>query len=206
MTKVVTCLGGPLCGERIILRDNTIEGDRITLPCANDNGFWIEAKIGMLECHATYTYKGVGRFEFLKVLIGLIFLFSLPTFAKAADCHQDTAFLHAIAQKENARHPDQPSAHGELGIYQICPATWAQFSSKPHSCAFTDAVENERVARALLAWLRDGLQRAGIKPTPFTLAEAWNAGLRATQRGKIGAATKDYAQCVVNLIQNKELP
>ncbi len=131
-----------------------------------------------------------------------MFTFALILSASlVAQPDSDDILLHVIAAKECVKHPDKPGAAGELGIYQICPKTWAQFSKQPHSCAYTDAAENERVARALLVWLKAGLQRVGVAPTPFALAEAWNAGLSATQRGKIGAATRDYAQCVVNLME-----
>ena len=67
---------------------------------------------------------------------------------------------------------------------------------------FTRAVDREQsdiVALRHYAWLQDGLERVGLTATPYRIAAAWNAGLGATVRGHLSAATLDYARRVENL-------
>jgi len=46
---------------------------------------------------------------------------------------------------------------------------------------------------------RPGLFRAGLPVTPDNIALAWNGGLSATIRGRVPAATRNYAERVNNL-------
>lgn len=48
-------------------------------------------------------------------------------------------------------------------------------------------------------WLKSELQRRGIDPTPYRIALAWNAGLRAVLSSRPAPAAQDYASRAANL-------
>ncbi len=45
------------------------------------------------------------------------------------------------------------------------------------------------------------LDQAGIDPSPFNIAMAWNCGLGAVIQGRVPSVTYNYAQRVVNLVE-----
>lgn len=63
-----------------------------------------------------------------------------------------------------------------------------------------DRQASDAVAAEHYEWLRRGLERAGMPATPYNIALAWNGGLRTVLRGRAGAATRDYAMRVDNLV------
>lgn len=63
-----------------------------------------------------------------------------------------------------------------------------------------DRAASERVAVRHYEWLRRGLVRNGLPDTPYNIALAWNGGLSAAIRGKVGASAHDYAERVTNIV------
>ena len=106
--------------------------------------------------------------------------------------------LQAIHWVENPNDSPKPGRCGELGAYQFRAATWRMHTMRPFADAVTRAHSDE-VAVRHYEWLRCGLERAGVAPTPYNIAMAWNAGLRAVVRGKVPNSTRYYAERVDNL-------
>jgi len=108
--------------------------------------------------------------------------------------------LQAINLVENPRNSPKPGANGELGPYQFRESTWRMHTSKP----FSMAVEREHadeVAVMHYEWLRSGLERNGLQASSYNIALAWNAGLGAVVKGRVGNGTRGYAMRVVNLVE-----
>ncbi len=57
----------------------------------------------------------------------------------------------------------------------------------------------DEVAVKHYEWLKRGLESAGLPATPYTIALAWNGGLRAAVKGRTPAVARDYAERVANL-------
>lgn len=107
--------------------------------------------------------------------------------------------LKAIRQVEGVKNPARRGPAGELGYYRITAAVWAQHTRKPFALCATDHGLERAVADKHLLWLASQLRRRGIRPTPFRLGHAWNAGLEAACAEVIADAGSDYAQRVQNL-------
>lgn len=108
--------------------------------------------------------------------------------------------LQAINWVENPRNSPKPGASGELGPYQFREKTWGMHTKKPFHLAVQREHADE-VAVIHYEWLRTGLIRNDISPTPFNIAQAWNAGLSAVINGRVGHRTRGYARQVVNLVE-----
>ena len=106
--------------------------------------------------------------------------------------------LEAIHWIENPLNTERPGRYGELGAYQFRAATWRMHTTVPFVQA-TDRRISDEVAIRHYEWLRAGLGRAGIEPTPYTIALAWNGGLSTVVRGRVRPATRDYAERVQNI-------
>jgi soluble lytic murein transglycosylase-like protein len=108
------------------------------------------------------------------------------------------AFLRAIAEVETGNNPRKVGRLGERGQYQFRQATWRQHTRQP----FRDA-HNPSIAHAVASrhydWILQQLERNGKRATPYMVAAAWNSGIGRVTSGRIPAASKDYAQRVVNL-------
>lgn len=109
--------------------------------------------------------------------------------------------LQAIHWVENPRNSPKPGPHGELGPYQFRERTWRMHTDMPFSLAI-QREHADKVAVIHYEWLRRGLERNGIAPTPYNIAMAWNAGLSAVVNGRIGSRTRTYAQQVENLVHD----
>lgn len=107
--------------------------------------------------------------------------------------------LQAINWVENPKNSPKPGASGELGPYQFREKTWRMHTQKPFHLAVQREHADE-VAVKHYEWLRMGLVRNGIAPTPYNIAQAWNAGLSAVINGRVGPRTRGYARQVVNLV------
>jgi hypothetical protein len=134
-----------------------------------------------------------GRIGLVGMLLALLVL---PT-AQAAG---RWATLEAIHQLENPRNLTRPGANGEFGAYQFRASTWRRYTSVPFSRAL-ERLESDRVAVAHYEWLRRGFERAGLTPTPYRIALAWNGGFEAAVSGRSPAVAHDYAQRAVNLAE-----
>jgi hypothetical protein len=109
--------------------------------------------------------------------------------------------LTAIHWVENPTNDPAPGAHGELGAYQFRRSTWRSYSSLPFEYARERAHADE-VAIKHYEWIRRGFEGAGLAPTSYRIALAWNAGLNAALQGRAPRASHDYARRVVNIVES----
>ncbi|MEY2882088.1 MAG: hypothetical protein RLZZ15_4468 [Verrucomicrobiota bacterium] len=124
------------------------------------------------------------------------FAFALVAATLRADTrHATLAAIHAV---ENPRNVTRPGRCGELGAYQFREATWRMHTAEPFARAL-DRAASDAVAVRHYEWLRRGLERAGLSPTAYRIALAWNGGLAATVRGSAPRAAHGYAERVANL-------
>ncbi|HEX2853137.1 MAG TPA: hypothetical protein VHO24_07860 [Opitutaceae bacterium] len=132
------------------------------------------------------------------VAMGLTVLLALSTAQKAsANFRADT--LQAINWVENPSNSPRPGKCGELGAYQFRAATWQMHTQRPFAEAIDRSCSDE-VAVLHYEWLKTALAKAGVEPTPYNIALAWNAGVGAVIRGRAPAVSHDYAQRVTNLV------
>lgn len=108
--------------------------------------------------------------------------------------------LHAINLVENPTNQTQVGRFGELGPYQFRPATWRMHTDKPFRLAIQREVADE-VAVKHYEWLKRMLDQAGIEPSAFNIAMAWNCGLEAVVQGHVPTVSYNYAQRVTNLVE-----
>ncbi|MDB6094017.1 MAG: hypothetical protein JWM32_1579 [Verrucomicrobia bacterium] len=119
----------------------------------------------------------------------------IPAKAIAAERWETLEAIHWI---ENPRNTNRPGPHGELGAYQFRQRTWRMYTTTPFSQA-TNRDESDAVAIRHYEWLKAGLIRSGVDPSPYNIALAWNGGLSAAVRGESCSASHDYAARVSNI-------
>ena len=107
--------------------------------------------------------------------------------------------LQAINWVENPRNSLRTGPRGELGPYQFRPATWRMYTDKPFALAVEREAADE-VAVQHYEWIRRGLLRAGIAPTPYRIALVWNAGFDQVVNDRAPASAYAYAEQVANLV------
>ncbi len=120
------------------------------------------------------------------ILCALIFLIlghTVPVHA-GERARTDGAMLAGIARVEDWQ--GRRGAAGEIGPWQMLPATWAAYRGTARQRAETHLIK-----------LRRDLARLGVDPSPFNLALCWNAGLTATVTGRAPEKSYDYARRVV---------
>jgi hypothetical protein len=130
----------------------------------------------------------------------LAFALGFPSLAEAAD---RTLILRAINQVENPTNRTGPGPKGELGPYQFRRNTWKMHSDQPFVRA-NERVLADEVAAKHYEWIRRGLIKAGLEPSVFNIALAWNGGLSAVTAGRTPAASMRYARRVANLVNEAE--
>ena len=106
--------------------------------------------------------------------------------------------LQAINWVENPSNSTRPGAYGELGPYQFRESTWQMHTQRPFIQA-TDRHASEEVAIAHYEWVKTTLERAGVEPTTYNIALAWNAGVNAVIKNRAPAVAHNYATRVNNL-------
>jgi len=127
-----------------------------------------------------------------------VLLVTLVVMAGSAYASDRGETLQAINWVENPRNSMKVGPRGELGPYQFRPATWRMYTNKPFELA-AQREHADEVAVLHYEWLKRGLQGAGIEPTPYTIALAWNAGLGQVINDRVPPATYAYAEQVANL-------
>src|SRR3954471_8907369 len=105
-------------------------------------------------------------------LITLVLLATAVANVNAASRWETLEAIHAI---ENPSNSSRPGRFGELGAYQFRAATWKMHTSRPFSEAINRSASDE-VAVLHYEWLKATLTRAGVAPTSYNIALAWNAG------------------------------
>lgn len=133
-------------------------------------------------------------------LIKILLLVTVLAFTNQASASGRWETLRAINLVENPTNQTQVGRFGELGPYQFRPATWRMHTDKPFRLAIQRDVADE-VAVKHYEWIKRMLDEAGIDPSPFNIAMAWNCGLGAVLKGRVPSVTYNYAQRVTNLVE-----
>lgn len=103
------------------------------------------------------------------------------------------------------------SKSGARGIYQIQPATWAQYSQEPHALASQDTpsarAKTLAVATAHAEWIiKTALPALGLPQTPYSFALLWGPGYGNTQKVNLTAKNVDYSRRFSNLYEDQTFP
>lgn len=124
--------------------------------------------------------------------------------ATAGAATERAEVLRAINWVENPTNHARRGAHGELGPYQFRAKTWQLHTRKSFSLAVIREHADD-VAVKHYEWIKRGLERAGIDPSPFNIAMAWNSGLGSVLNGRVPDVTYNYAQRVSNLVESQRV-
>lgn len=136
-------------------------------------------------------------------IIAAVLLAGIASASIAAAADRDS-ILEAIRLIENPREVTTPGPRGELGRYQFRESTWRMHTSRPFAHANIRAAA-DAVAVLHYEWIKGQLAKAGIEPTPYRIALAWNAGVSAAMSGRAPARAARYAERVINLEQSLSL-
>ncbi|MBA4137162.1 MAG: hypothetical protein C0518_07590 [Opitutus sp.] len=120
----------------------------------------------------------------------------LPTM----DAAERAETLRAINLVENPTNHPRRGSKGELGPYQFRSQTWRLHTNRSFNLAVVREHADE-IAVKHYEWIKRGLVDAGIDPTPFNIALAWNSGLGAVLRGRVPTVSYNYAERVSNLVE-----
>lgn len=110
--------------------------------------------------------------------------------------------LQAINWVENPTNHTRRGSRGELGPYQFRVQTWRLHTARPFSLATVRAHADE-VAVKHYEWIKVQLAKAGIDPSPFNIALAWNSGVNAVLTGRVPTVSYHYAERVTNLVEKQ---
>jgi hypothetical protein len=108
------------------------------------------------------------------------------------------ATLEAIHQIENPRNSTRPGPFGELGAYQFRSTTWRMHTAIPFERAH-DRQISDAIAVTHYEYLKRGLRAAGLAPSTYNIALAWNSGLSAAINGTSPRVSHQYATRATNL-------
>jgi hypothetical protein len=133
--------------------------------------------------------------SFTKFLL-LVTVLAFTIKAGAADRWET---LRAINWVENPTNQTQVGRFGELGPYQFRPATWRMHTAKPFRLAIERAAADE-VAVKHYEWIKRTFVQAGVEPSAFNIALAWNCGADAVINGRVPNVSYNYAERVSNLV------
>lgn len=120
----------------------------------------------------------------------------MPAFAAS----ERAETLRAINWVENPTNHARRGSKGELGPYQFMPNTWRLHTKKSFHLAVVRDHADE-VAIRHYEWIKQGLVSAGIDPSIYNIAMAWNCGLGAVKNGRVPMVTYHYAERVQNLVE-----
>ena len=138
-----------------------------------------------------------------RLLIVLLLCSLTGAFATGLGAAERAETLRAINWVENPTNHTRRGSKGELGPYQFRSQTWRLHTKRP----FTLAIVREHaddVAVRHYEWIKRGLREAGIEPSPFNIALAWNSGLGAVVRGQVPTVSYHYAERVANLVESQQ--
>jgi hypothetical protein len=138
---------------------------------------------------------GKWRKQALAAGLTLACLIAVPQKAAAASRSETLEAIHSV---ENPLNTARRGRAGELGAYQFRPATWHMYTQRPFSDA-ADRRYSDEVAVQHYEWLKKTLTKAGIEPSTYNVALAWNAGASAVIKGRVSSFSRDYATRVDNL-------
>lgn len=133
----------------------------------------------------------------------LVVLCSLPGgFLPLAWTAERAETLRAINWVENPTNHARCGSKGELGPYQFRPQTWRLHTNRPFSLA-TVREHADEVAIKHYEWIKGQLSKAGIDPSPFNIALAWNSGVGSVLNGRVPTVSYNYAERVTNLVESQ---
>jgi len=132
-------------------------------------------------------------------LTKLLLMVAALVFTINAEASDRWETLRAINWVENPTNQTHVGRYGELGPYQFRPATWRMHTDKPFSLAVNRAAADE-VAVQHYEWIKRTFERAGVEPSAFNIAMAWNCGVDAVLAGRVPSASYNYAERVTNLV------
>jgi hypothetical protein len=133
-------------------------------------------------------------------LLKLLLVVSTLGFTIVAKGSDRWETLRAINWVENPTNQTTVGRFGELGPYQFRPMTWRMHTQKPFRQAIQREVADE-VAVRHYEWIKKSFEQAGVEPTVFNIAMAWNCGVSAVIAGRAPAVSYHYAQRVTNLVE-----
>ncbi len=133
-------------------------------------------------------------------LLKFLLLVSLLGFTSVAKASDRWETLRAINWVENPTNQTHVGRFGELGPYQFRPATWRMHTDKPFRQAIDHAVADE-VAVKHYEWIKRTFEQAGVAPSVFNIAMAWNCGVDAVLSGRAPSVSYNYAERVSNLVE-----
>ena len=119
----------------------------------------------------------------------------IPTQSRASE---RWATLEAIHQLENPQNSPEPGTYGELGAYQFREETWKMHTQAPFSRAL-DRRSSDAVAVKHYDWIKGELEKRGVTVSPYSVALAWNGGIKAVTAVRPPASAVDYATRAANL-------
>src|SRR3954462_10516774 len=128
-------------------------------------------------------------------LIKLLLLVTALGFTNAAWASDRWETLRAINWVEHPTNQTQVARFGELRPYQFRPATWRMHTQKP----FRQAIQREVAAEVAVKhyeWIKRSFEQAGVEPTAFNIAMAWNCGAEAVITGRVPTVSYQYAERV----------
>ena len=133
-------------------------------------------------------------------VLGCTMILAAGSLSAASTGHDDgrDAFLRAVAEVETGNNPRKIGRLGERGQYQFRLKTWRQHTRRPFGEAHHPTIAHQ-VASRHYDWILQTLERNGRRATPYMIAAAWNSGVSRVSSGRIPAASRDYAERVVNL-------
>ena len=134
----------------------------------------------------------------LHTLLFAVFFSILGSIASASDRWET---LRAINLVENPTNQTGYGSRGELGPYQFRSSTWHNYTRRSFQLA-NDRAAADEVAVQHYEWIKGRLAAAGIDPSSFNIALAWNCGLSAVISGRIPMQSYGYAERVTNLAEN----
>jgi hypothetical protein len=112
--------------------------------------------------------------------------------------------LRAINWVENPTNHLRYGPKGELGPYQFRKDTWRMHSRRPFTHA-TERAAADEVAVIHYEWIKRQLAGAGVEPSAFNIALAWNCGVNAVISGRAPTVSYRYAERVTNLVDSLKL-
>jgi hypothetical protein len=134
-------------------------------------------------------------------ILAAALLFGHPVPAEAGEqrAGSDAKLLAGIHLVENPR--GLIGAAGEHGPYHLLPTSRAAAARRLRERGVTAPAELQ-LAREHLAQIRREYAALGVADLPFNLALAWNAGATAAARNRAPESSYDYAQRVMNLMED----
>lgn len=114
--------------------------------------------------------------------------------AAALEFGVDSDLLLSLAWAESSFRPNAKSSQGAQGLFQIMPATWAEWGPKAGAADPFGVTDSARVGTAYFAWLL-----TAVKGNTYDAIVAYNAGIgNVLHDGPIGRETYEYANKIIH--------